>query len=83
MDAIGKKIPVRKKPGKKITKNETAKAAACVCMKTPRIIPMLNMENMNSAESPKNSRKLPLNEIPNQAIAKIGMMITLINPTKI
>ncbi len=82
IEAIGKKMPVRKKPGKKITRNDSASAAAWVRMNTPTIMPMLKTANMNIADSPKNSRKLPLKEIPNQAIANIGMMITLTNPTR-
>jgi len=78
---MGKKMPVKKNPGKKISRNESAIAVACVRMKTPMTIPILRIANKKSADSKKKSAKLPLKGISNHRIARIGITITLIKPT--
>ena len=73
IETIGKKIPVRKKPGKKINKNDKANAADWVRMNTPTMIPILRMANIKIAESPKKAKKFPLNGTLNQRIARTGI----------
>ncbi len=82
IEAMGKKMPVRKKPGKKISKKDNASAAAWVRIKTPIIMPMLKIANRKMAERKKNKGKLPLKGILNHTIASAGMRITFANPTR-